>query len=94
MFKHEKAKKTPFKWELLEKFNINIDEDSSETHPEKICPPCKQLLYCACELGNAAKVSVSRTIERWTSHMDSNCQCTSGKKKASGKKKSPLRAVS
>jgi len=31
------AKKTAFKGELLGKFNINIDEDSSEIHPENIC---------------------------------------------------------
>ena len=38
--KADVAKKTAFKRELLEKFNINTDEDSSETHPEKICPSC------------------------------------------------------
>ena len=43
--KADVAKKTAFKRELLEKFDINIDEDSSEIHPEKVCPPCKRLLY-------------------------------------------------
>ena len=46
------AKKTAFKRELLEKFSINIDEDSSEIHPGKVCPPCKRFLYRVRESGN------------------------------------------
>ena len=34
--KADVAKKTAFKREQWEKFNFNIGEDSSETHPEKI----------------------------------------------------------
>ena len=34
--KADVAKKAAFKRELLENFNINIDEDSSEIHPEKV----------------------------------------------------------
>ena len=83
------AKKTAFKRELLEKFNINIDEDSSEIHPEEVCPPCKRLLYRVRESGNVDAVSVStRTIVNWTSHMESNCRCTSGKKGRPAKKES------
>ena len=32
-----RKKKTAFKRQLLKKLNINIDEDSSEIHPEKVC---------------------------------------------------------
>ena len=85
--KADVAKKTAFKRELLEKFNINIDEDSSEIHPEKVCPPCKRLLYRVRESGNAAEISVSRTIEKWTSHVEDNCRCTSGKKGCQAKKR-------
>lgn len=85
--KADVAKKTAFKWELLEKFNINIDKDASEIHPEKVCPPCKRLLYRVHESGNAAKISVSRTIEKWTSHVEDNCRCTSGKKGHLAKKR-------
>ncbi|XP_067021906.1 uncharacterized protein [Acropora muricata] len=85
--KADVVKKTAFKLEMLEKFNINIDENSSETHPEKICPPCKRLLYRVRESGNAAEISVSRTIEKWTSHVEGNCRCTSGKKGRPAKKR-------
>ena len=85
--KADVAKKTAFKRELFEKFNINIDKDSSEIHPEKICPPCKRLIYQVRESGNAAEVSVSRTIEKWTSHVEGNCRCTSGKKGRPAKKR-------
>ena len=83
--KTDVAKNKAFKRELLEKFNINIDKDSSETHPEKICPlppPCKPLLYRVQESGNPAGVSISKTIEKWTSHVESNCRCTPGKKES------------
>ena len=85
--KADVAKKTAFKLELLEKFNINIDEDSREIHPEKVCPPCKRLLYRVRESGNAAEISVSRTIEKWTSHVEDSCRCTSGKKGRPAKKR-------
>ena len=86
--KADVAKKTAFKRELLEKFNINIDEDSSEIHPEKVRPPCKRLLYRVREsAGNAAEISISRTIEKWTSHVEDNCRCTSGKKGRPAKKR-------
>jgi len=35
--KADVVKKTAFKRALLEKLNINIDEDSSKIHPKKIC---------------------------------------------------------
>ena len=85
--KADVAKKTALKRELLEKFNINIGEDSSEIHPEKVCPPCKRLLYRVRESGNAAEISVSRTIEKRTSHVEDNCRCTSGKKGRPAKKR-------
>ena len=88
--KADVAKKTAFKREPLEKSNINIDEDSSEIHPEKVCPPCKRLLYRVRESGNVDAVSVyvsTRTIVNWTSHMESNCRCTSGKKGRPAKKR-------
>ena len=74
-FKRERPakKKSPpraFKRELLENFNINIDEDSSEIHLEKVCHPCKRLLYRVRESAKVAPVSVSRTIEKWTSHVE------------------------
>ena len=64
-----RRKKDSFQTGTVE-FKFNIGEDSSETHPEKICPPCKRLLYRVRESGNAAEVSVSRTIEKWASHME------------------------
>lgn len=85
--KADVAKKSAFKRELLEKFNINIDEDSCEIHPEKVCPPCKRLLYRVRESGNVDAVSISRTMVNWTSHVEGNCRCTSGKKGRPAKKR-------
>ena len=70
------AKKSAFKRELLDKFNINIDADSREIHPEKDCPPCKRFLYHVRESGNAIEINVSRTIEKWACHVENNQSIT------------------
>ena len=85
--KADVAIKSAFKRELLDKFNINIDADSREIHPEKVCPPCKQILYRVRESGNAIEINVSRTIEKCTCHVENNCRCTSGKKGRPPKKR-------
>ena len=71
----------------LDKFNINIDAVSRENHPEKVYPPCKRLLYHVHESRNAVEINVSRTIEKWTCHVENNCCCTSGKKGCPPKKR-------
>ena len=96
MFKHEKAKKTAFKWELLEKFNINIDEDSSETHPEKICPPVNNFSIVTVNWAIKLKFLYQEQLSGGQAIWTAIANAHQGKKGhlAKKKKKSPLRAVS
>ena len=81
--KSDFADKSLFKNELLNQFQINIEEDLEEIHPNSICAGCKQSLYRI--RGNTdvhAKVSTSKRPYLWTSHSEGNCPCN---KKARGR---------
>lgn len=78
--KSDFADKNLFKSEFLSQFQINIDEDMEDIHPNNVCAGCKRSLYRI--LGNTdvqAKV--------WASHYEGNCPCN---KKARGR---PLKRV-
>ena len=80
--KSDFADKSLFKNELLNQFQINIEEDLEEIHPNSICAGCKRSLYRI--RGNTdvhAKVSTSKRPYLWTSHSEGNCPCN---KKARG----------
>ena len=77
------ADKSLFKNELLSQFQINIEEDLEDVHPNSICAGCKRSLYRI--RGNTdvqAKVSTSKRPYLWTSHSEGNCPCN---KKARGR---------
>lgn len=81
--KSDFADKSLFKNELLNQFQINIEEDLEEIHPNSICAGCKRSLYRI--RGNTdvhAKVSTSKRPYLWTSHSEGNCPCN---KKARGR---------
>ena len=77
------ADKSLFKNELFNQFQINIEEDLEEIHPNSICAGCKRSLYQI--RGNTdlhAKVSTSKRPYLWTNHSEGNCPCN---KKARGR---------
>ena len=81
--KSDFADKSLFKNELLNQFQINIEKDLEEIHPNSICTGCKRSLYRI--HGNTdvhAKVSTSKRPYLWTSHSEGNCPCY---KKARGR---------
>lgn len=81
--KSDFADKSLFKNEFLSQFQINIDEDLEDIHPNNVCAGCKRSLYRI--RGNTdvqAKKSTSKRPYLWASHSEGSCPCI---KKARGR---------